>query len=98
MKRLPTEVTPKQARVLDFITRWVQEQDSPPSVQELAQGSDLTEENARDYVFILERKGYLRRQPNMARGLTPLKPPPIAPFHDLPRVGRVIAGRPARGL
>ncbi len=68
MKRLTSDLTSKQARVLDCITQWVQEQGYPPTFQELAQGLDLTEKNARDYVLILERKGYLRRQANLALG------------------------------
>jgi repressor LexA len=94
MRRLTTDLTAKQTRVLDFITQWVQEQGYPPTFQELAQGLDLTEKNARDYVLILERKGYLRRQPNVARGLTLLKTPPLETLHDLPLVGRVMAGKP----
>jgi repressor LexA len=80
--------------VLDFITQWVQDQGYPPTFQELAHSLDLTEKNARDYVLILERKGYLRRQPNVARGLTLLKPAASEPFHELPLVGRVMAGKP----
>jgi repressor LexA len=94
MKRLSTDLTLKQARVLDFIAQWVQEQGYPPTFQELAQALNLTEKNARDYVLILERKGYVRRQPNVARGLTLLKPPAAEPWHELPLVGRVMAGKP----
>lgn len=94
MKRLTTDLTPKQMRVLDFITQWVQNQGYPPTFQELAQGLQLTEKNARDYVLILERKGYLRRQPNVARGLTLLKSPPTEALLELPLVGRVMAGKP----
>jgi repressor LexA len=94
MKRLPTDLTAKQARVLEFIAQWIQERGYPPTFQELAHGLDLTEKNARDYVLILERKGYLRRQPNVARGLTLLKPPAPEPLHELPLVGRVMAGQP----
>jgi hypothetical protein len=32
MNRLTTELTPKQARLLDFITPWVQEQDYAPTL------------------------------------------------------------------
>jgi repressor LexA len=88
------DLTAKQARVLECITQWVQEQGYPPTFHELAQALDLTEKNARDYVLILERKGYLRRQPNVARGLTLLKPPAAEPWHELPLVGRVMAGQP----
>lgn len=68
MKRLTFDLTPKQERVLDCITQWVQEQGYPPTFQEVVQGLDLTEKNVCDYVLILERKGYLRRQANLALG------------------------------
>lgn len=94
MKRLPMDLTPKQARALEFITQWVQEQGYPPTFQEMAQGLSLTEKNARDYVLVLERKGHLRRQPNVARGLTLLKRLTTEALHELPLVGRVMAGKP----
>jgi repressor LexA len=94
MKRLSADLTAKQARVLDSIAQWIQDQGYPPTFQELAQALGLTEKNARDYVLILERKGYLRRQPNVARGLALLKSPMAEALHELPLVGRVMAGKP----
>jgi repressor LexA len=94
MKRPTTEMTEKQARVLDCIGQWIQEQGYPPTFQELAQELHLTEKNARDYVLILERKGYLRRQPNVARGITLLKQANTEPLLEIPFVGRVMAGNP----
>jgi repressor LexA len=94
MKRMPRDLTAKQARVLDFIGHWIQEQGYPPTFQELAQELHLTEKNARDYVLILERKGHLRRQPNVARGITLLKPATTEPLLEIPFVGRVMAGKP----
>ena len=87
-------LTPKQARVLDCLTRWVQEQGYPPTFQELAQALHLTVKNARDYVLLLERKGYLRRQPNVARGMTLLTRPATESLLELPLIGRVMAGQP----
>ena len=69
------DLTEKQARVLARITQWIRDRGYPPTFQELAQELRLTEKNARDYVLILERKGYLRRQPNVARGITLLQQP-----------------------
>jgi repressor LexA len=87
-------LTPKQARVLDWITRWVQEQGYPPTFQELAHALHLTVKNARDYVLLLERKGYLRRRPHVARGMTLLKQPATESLRELPLIGRVMAGQP----
>lgn len=94
MKRLTETLTEKQARVLECITQWVQDQGYPPTFQELAQELRLTEKNARDYVLVLERKGHLRRQPNVARGITLLKQLTTEPFLEIPFVGRVMAGNP----
>ena len=94
MKRMRTDLTEKQSRVLDFITQGIRDQGYPPTFQELAQELHLTEKNARDYVLVLERKGYLRRQPNVARGITLLKQPTMEPLLEIPLVGRVMAGKP----
>jgi repressor LexA len=94
MKRQNTDLTPKQARVLEYITGYLHEQGFPPTFQDLAQGLHLTEKNARDYVLLLERKGYLRRQPNVARSITIVKQDRPEPLYELPLVGRVMAGHP----
>jgi repressor LexA len=94
MEPRAVDLTAKQARVLACINEWIQEQGYPPTFQELAQELRLTEKNARDYVLILERKGYLRRQPNVARGMTLLKQSAGEPLLEIPFVGRVMAGKP----
>jgi repressor LexA len=88
------DLTEKQGRVLACITQWIRDQGYPPTFQELAQELHLTEKNARDYVLILERKGYLRRQPNVARGITLLQQPTSEPLLEIPLIGRVMAGKP----
>jgi repressor LexA len=94
MEHVTMDLTEKQARVLACITQWIRDQGYPPTFQELAQELHLTEKNARDYVLILERKGYLRRQPNVARGITLLQQSASEPLPELPLIGRVMAGKP----
>jgi repressor LexA len=94
MERMTMDLTEKQARVLARITQWIRDRGYPPTFQELAQELRLTEKNARDYVLILERKGYLRRQPNVARGITLLQQPPSESLLEIPLIGRVMAGKP----
>jgi repressor LexA len=94
MEHVTMDLTEKQTRVLACITQWIHDQGYPPTFQELAQELRLTEKNARDYVLILERKGYLRRQPNVARGITLLKQPTSEPLREIPLIGRVMAGKP----
>lgn len=87
-------LTAKQSHVLECISHWIHDQGYPPTFQELAQELRLTEKNARDYVLVLERKGYLRRQPNVARGIVLLKQGGLEPLLEIPFVGRVMAGTP----
>jgi repressor LexA len=94
MERMAMDLTEKQARVLARMTQWIRDRGYPPTFQELAQELRLTEKNARDYVLILERKGYLRRQPNVARGITLLQQPPSESLLEIPLIGRVMAGKP----
>jgi repressor LexA len=94
MERVTMDLTEKQARVLARMTQWIRDRGYPPTFQELAQELRLTEKNARDYVLILERKGYLRRQPNVARGITLLQQPPSESLLEIPLIGRVMAGKP----
>jgi repressor LexA len=94
MEHMASDLTEKQARVLARITQWIRDRGYPPTFQELAQELRLTEKNARDYVLILERKGYLRRQPNVARGITLLQQPPSESLLEIPLIGRVMAGKP----
>jgi repressor LexA len=94
MARMAMDLTEKQARVLARMTQWIRDRGYPPTFQELAQELRLTEKNARDYVLILERKGYLRRQPNVARGITLLQQPPSESLLEIPLIGRGMAGKP----
>lgn len=94
MEGMAMDLTEKQARVLARITQWIRDRGYPPTFQELAQELRLTEKNARDYVLILERKGYLRRRPNVARGITLLQQPTSESLLEIPLIGRVMAGKP----
>jgi hypothetical protein len=94
MKRLTTELTPKPVQILDCLTLCVQEQCSPPTFQELAHGLNLTEKHTRDGVHILEPEGLFTPAAIVDLRLSLRKPLPTALFHDLPPVGRVMAGKP----
>jgi hypothetical protein len=45
------DLTPKQARVLDFFALWIHEHGRPPTFQERASGLDLTEKHARGCMY-----------------------------------------------
>ncbi len=101
-------LTPRQRRVLEVIREWVERFGYPPSVREIGEAVGLTSTSSVAHQLrALERKGYLRRDPNRPRavGIRPADPPeeteealdgtsarPSPIF--VPVVGRIAAGGP----
>jgi repressor LexA len=102
-------LTPRQRRVLEVIREWVERFGYPPSVREIGEAVGLTSTSSVAHQLrALERKGYLRRDPNRPRavGVRPTDAAPEA-TEDLldgeparpspifvPVVGRIAAGGP----
>lgn len=68
-------LTPRQRAILDAITASIDERGYPPSVREIALGVGLTSSSSVAYqIGILEKLGYLRRDPNRPRALVVADP------------------------
>ncbi len=101
-------LTPRQRRVLEVIREWVERFGYPPSVREIGEAVGLTSTSSVAHQLrALERKGYLRRDPNRPRavGIRPANSVPAtseAPSEEparptpvfVPVVGRIAAGGP----
>ncbi|MGH3881786.1 MAG: transcriptional repressor LexA [Pseudonocardiaceae bacterium] len=101
-------LTPRQRRVLEVIRDWVQRFGYPPSVREIGEAVGLTSTSSVAHQLrALERKGYLRRDPNRPRavGVRPAESAPETPDTSeatsarptpifVPVVGRIAAGGP----
>lgn len=101
-------ITRRQREVLDQIELATQQHGRPPTLRELATTMGVHSTNGiRDHLRILEVKGYLRRDPNISRGLqvvqTHSAPTSAAAAADrqdarqviaVPLLGRVAAGAP----
>jgi repressor LexA len=63
-------LTPRQRRVLEVIREWVERLGYPPSVREIGEAVGLTSTSSVAHQLrALERKGYLRRDPNRPRAV-----------------------------
>ncbi|WP_181784761.1 transcriptional repressor LexA [Pseudonocardia pini] len=66
----PTTLTPRQRKVLAVIRDWVDRFGYPPSVREIGDAVGLTSTSSVHHQLrTLERKGYLRRDPNRTRAV-----------------------------
>ena len=92
-------MTPKQKKVLDFITRFNERQGYQPSQQEIATGCGFESlGTVQHYLRLLERDGHLFRQWNARRGLQLTAPEPAHSRMELPLVGIVAAGQPVEAF
>lgn len=63
-------LTPRQRKVLEVIRNWVKDFGYPPSVREIGDAVGLTSTSSVHHQLrALERKGYLRRDPNRTRAV-----------------------------
>jgi len=71
----PAGLTTRQRRVLEVIREWVERFGYPPSVREIGDAVGLTSTSSVHHQLrTLERKGYLRRDPNRTRAVD-VRPP-----------------------
>ncbi|MGE5392765.1 MAG: transcriptional repressor LexA [Candidatus Saccharibacteria bacterium] len=91
------ELTPKQKKLLEFLTEQITGNGLPPSISEAAAALKVKSKNAvAKLLSALENKGYIRRT-GKARGIEVLNPegePLSRGVLSVPLVGRITAGLP----
>jgi repressor LexA len=96
------ELTDRQREILSFIQTFIRERGYPPSIRETGEHFHIYPRAVFDHLKALERKGYLKRQGSMSRGIELLvfqeerlhgrgERPTI---REIPILGRVAAGKP----
>ena len=104
-------LTMKQKELLDFLTNHVENNDVPPSFDEMRDALGLASKSGiHRLVSGLEERGYIRRLANRARAIEILKPVKAAADSigrnvaaaadavSLPMLGRIAAGTPIEAL
>ncbi len=90
-------LTERQRQVYEFIADSISCNGFPPTLREIGEAFGFSSTNAVLAVLdSLERKGYIRRHPSMARGieLTGGLPPGAEGVRIIPVIGKVRAGEP----
>jgi repressor LexA len=95
--RQPIEtLTDAQRRTLQEVREFIIRQRFPPTTQELADILGISGASAHEQINQLVRKGYIKREPRKARGLSIIREPDDGPSDlvSVPLIGTVPAGRP----
>ena len=89
------KLTPRQAEILDFIKRCLEDNGFPPTRAELAQELGFKSPNAaEEHLKALARKGAIEMTPGASRGIRIPGFDSEAEEEGLPIIGRVAAGAP----
>jgi repressor LexA len=102
---LTADLTARQKRILEFIRDWVERYGYPPSVREIGEAVGLVSPSSVAYQLKeLERKGFLRRDPNRPRAVDVRPPSELVDDETVraarptpayvPMLGRIAAGGP----
>ena len=84
-----TNLTPRQAQVLDLIKQYISDTGYPPTRADIAQELGFKSPNAaEEHLKALARKGAIEMIPGTSRGIR------LPEETGLPVVGRVAAGNP----
>ncbi len=90
-------LTPRQQAVLSYISDFIQQNNYPPTYQEIADAFDIVSKNGVvRHLVALERKGYIERSNTLARSIRIVHSEylPATDTIRIPLVGRVSAGFP----
>ena len=64
------ELSTKQSRILNFLRQFLEEKGYPPSIRDIVNGCKISSTSVVEYnLRILEREGYIRRDPEVSRGI-----------------------------
>ena len=64
------KLSDRQNKMLEFISDFVKEHPYPPSVREIQMGCSISSTSVVDYnLHILRREGYIKRSPDISRGI-----------------------------
>ena len=94
-------VTAKQRRVYEFIKRYIESNDEPPTIAEIGKHFQISSSaSVHGIITALEREGLIKKTPNISRGIQIVKQPPPDDEDrgEIPLLGTVAAGQPIEAI
>jgi repressor LexA len=84
-------ISDKQSKILDFLHRFQDDHDYPPTIREIQGGCDISSTSVVEYnLRILERDGHIRRDREISRGIGL----GLRRLVRVPVIGYIAAGEP----
>ena len=88
------ELSSKQKKIMDFLRKFRDEKDYPPTVRDILRGCGISSTSVVDYnLKILEKGGYIRRDREVSRGIE-LMDREKRRLARVPVIGYIAAGSP----
>jgi len=86
----------KQQHIIDFIRHFWIDWGYPPTIRDMVSGCGISSTSVVNYnLNILEREGYIRRHPEVSRGIELLdRSPDLRSRIQIPIIGQIAAGEP----
>jgi SOS regulatory protein LexA len=92
-------VTAKQRRVYDFIRRYMESNQEPPTMAEIGRQFQMrSSASVHGILSALEREGLIKRIPNVSRGIEVIHPADDHDESEIPLLGIVAAGQPIEAV
>ena len=85
----------RQEKILNLIQEFLEEQGYPPTVRDIQYACDISSTSVVDYnLKILQKEGYIRRSPEISRGIEVLGAKRQKDTFSVPVMGYIAAGEP----
>jgi repressor LexA len=92
-------VTAKQKRVYDFIRRYMESNQEPPTIAEIGRHFQMSSSaSVHAILTALEREGLIKRIPNVSRGIQIVEQSITNGENEVPLLGTVAAGQPIEAI
>ena len=94
-------VTPKQRRIFEFIRRYIESNQEPPTIAEIGRQFQMrSSASVHAVLTALEREGLIKRIPNVSRGIEIVQQQEGSSEEDneVPLLGTVAAGQPIEAI
>src|SRR6185369_11348304 len=92
-------VTAKQRRIYDFIRRYMESNQEPPTMAEIGRQFQMrSSASVHGILSALEREGLIKRIPNVSRGIELVEQTTDNEESEIPLLGIVAAGQPIQAV